>query len=65
MNNKLAKVKDDSADLQKRLENEDKEKDNDIKYQIEDKLQECDRDINGHKAEQPGEDRDKTKPLSL
>lgn len=65
LNNKLAKVKDESGALQKRLDNEDKEKDNDIKYKVEDKLNECDRDINGHKAELPGEDRDKTKPPSL
>lgn len=65
LNNKLGKVRDESAALQKRLDNEDKEKDNDIKFKVEDKLNECDRDINGHKAEQPGEERDKTKPLSL
>ena len=65
LNNKLGKVKDESAALQKRLDNEDKEKDNDVKFKIDDKLNECDRDINGHKAEQPGEERDKTKPLSL
>lgn len=65
LNNKLNKVKDESAALQKRLDNEDKEKDNDIKYKVEDKINDCDRDINGHKAEQPGEEKDKTRPLSL
>lgn len=63
LNNKLQKVKEQSGELQKRLDNEDKEKENDIKYKVEDKINECDRDINGRKSED--DDRDKTKPLSL
>ena len=61
MNNKLAKVKDESAALQTRLDNEDKEKDNDVKFKIEDKLNECDRDING----KGDSNEDPTKPASL
>jgi hypothetical protein len=65
LNTKLTKVKDESLAQQKRLDNEDKEKDNDIKFKVEDKLGDCDKDINGHKSEQPGEERDNTRPLSL
>lgn len=65
LNNKLGKVKEESGALQKRLDNEDKEKDNDVKFKIEDKIAECDKDINGHKSEQPGEEKDTSKPPSL
>ena len=65
LNNKLGKVKEESAALQKRLDNDDKEKDNDVKFKIEDKIAECDKDINGHKSEQAGEEKDASKPPSL
>jgi len=51
LNNKLSKVKDEAADLSKRLDNEDKEKDNDVKFKVDDKINECDKDINGHKPD--------------
>ena len=63
LNNKLAKVKDEAGALAKRLDNEDKEKDNDLKNGVEAKLNECDSDINGHKTEPAAGD--KSTPASL
>jgi predicted nucleic acid-binding Zn-ribbon protein len=65
LNNKLAKVKDASADLKVKLDTEDKEKENDVKLKVDDKIQDCDRDINGDKVDRSGDERDKTKPQSL
>jgi chromosome segregation ATPase len=66
LNNKLVKVKKDTADLKVKLDTEDMEKENEIFNKVEDKLHECDRDINGDKAEKPIEsERDPTKPPSL
>jgi len=50
LNNKLGKVKGEAAELVDKLDTDDKEKDNEIKARITDKLADCDRDINGDKA---------------
>ena len=66
LNNKLVKVKKDTSDLKVKLDTEDMEKENEIFHKVEDKLAECDRDINGDKAEKPSDsERDHTKPPSL
>lgn len=62
LNSLLGKVKVQASDLDKRLDNEDREKDNDLKNKIQDKIAECDRDINGDKA---SDDRDPTKPQHM
>jgi len=66
LNTKLGKVRNECGDLKGRLDNEDMEKDNEIYHKIEDKLNECDKDINGDKAEKADTtERDPTKPPSL
>ncbi len=50
LNVKLGKTKDDFAGVQGRLDTEDKEKDNDYQFKVLDKINECDKDINGHKS---------------
>ena len=62
----MVKVKKETADVKGRLDTDDMEKNNELFHKVEDKIAECDRDINGDKAEkQPGDERDKTKPPSL
>lgn len=65
LNTKLGKVRGETAALKGRLDNEDLEKDNEIFHKVEDKLHECDKDINGDKAEKPETEKDNTKPPSL
>ena len=68
LNSKLAKVKIEANEIRTRLDNEDLEKDNEIKLKVDDKVCECDKDINGERASEksPGTDeRGKDKPASL
>jgi len=68
LNSKLAKVRIEANEIRTRLDNEDLEKDNEISNKVDDRLCECDRDINGDKASEKGpgsDERGKDKPLSL
>jgi len=67
LNSKLGLVRDTAKKMADKLEGADLEKDNEIKNRIDDRLNECDRDINGDKAERAAEpdQRGKDRPLSL
>jgi len=66
LNTKLAKVRVEANSLKARFENEDMEKENDIKNKVEEKLNDCDKDINGDRAERNAEETQKNiKPMSL
>ena len=68
LNSKLAKVRIEANEIRVRLDNEDMEKDNEIRTKIDDRLCECDKDINGERAAEKGpgtDERGKDKPFSL
>jgi regulator of replication initiation timing len=68
LNSKMAKVKIEASEIRTRLDNEDFEKDNEIKQKVDDKICECDKDINGEKASERSlgtDERGKDKPVSL
>ena len=67
LNSKLVTVRSASKAMQDKLEGADLEKENEIKNRISDKLNDCDRDINGDQAERaaPAEERGRDRPLSL
>lgn len=51
MNNKAVKVRSGLDSLNVEFNNEDLEKENDFTQQVENKLRECEKDINGDPAE--------------
>ena len=57
MNNKLGKVTDAVDSFKEDFNGEDFEKDKDLERELEDKLDECDRDINGDEAERKAENK--------
>jgi len=67
LNLKLGTVRTAAKTMQEKLEGADLEKENEIKNRINDRLNECDRDINGDQAERaaPLEERGRDRPLSL
>ena len=68
LNSKLAQVRIEANEIRVRLDNEDMEKDNEIRTKIDDRLCECDKDINGERAAEKGpgtDERGKDKPFSL
>jgi len=57
LNSKIGKVSDSIDALKEEFNNEDYEKDNEFVRALEDKLDECDKDVNGDDAERKAENR--------
>ena len=57
LNGKIGKVSDSIDALKEEFNNEDYEKDNEFVRALEDKLDECDKDVNGDDAERKAENR--------